>query len=212
MWSLGQNGWKQRGSTWRSPGFVQGPAFPANGVSWEDAQAFCRWLTEKERRENRLRLGQEYRLPTDAEWSIAAGLGPESGKTPSDKDSKIKGVYPWGTQWPPPSGVGNYADETAKRVCPNWIIIKEYDDGYAQTAPVGCFQASQFGLYDMGGNVWEWCEDKCRPPSDSRVLRGASCQSYGSGCLLSSFRGGAHPASRHQFVGFRCVLVMGDTR
>ena len=56
-----------------------------------------------------------FRLPTDEEWSLAVGLEQEEGATPKEKDSKITGVYPWGTEWPPPDGAGNYADVATRR-------------------------------------------------------------------------------------------------
>ena len=68
---------KETKRSWPKPEFEQGPTHPAVHVSWVDAKAFCRWLTEKERAEGRLKKGQEYRLPTDAEWSMAVGLGPK---------------------------------------------------------------------------------------------------------------------------------------
>ena len=85
MWSLGQDGWKQLGATWKEPGFSQGPTHPVVGVSWYDATAFCAWLTARERRSGVLPAGASYRLPTDREWSIAVGLDSESGTTPEEK-------------------------------------------------------------------------------------------------------------------------------
>lgn len=108
---IGRKDFRGCGDTWKSPGFSQGPTYPVVGVSWNDAKAFCQWLTDKERRERRITAGQSYRLPTDAEWSVAVGLPPEVGNLPKEKDGKIKGVYPWGSQWPPPVGAGNYAGE-----------------------------------------------------------------------------------------------------
>jgi Sulfatase-modifying factor enzyme 1 len=91
MWSLEEYGWKQLGATWKEPGFSQGPTDPVVGLSWDDATAFCLWLTERERGSGVLPEGMRYRLPTDQEWSIAAGLDSEPGDTPEEKDSKIKG-------------------------------------------------------------------------------------------------------------------------
>lgn len=68
---------------------------PVVGVSWEDAQAFCRWLTGQERQERRIGLDQEYRLPTDWEWSMAVGLREGKSGSPESKDAGIKDVYPW---------------------------------------------------------------------------------------------------------------------
>src|SRR5271165_1823500 len=63
--------------------------------------------------------------------------------------------------WPKPVGAGNYAGEEAKMVDwpPEQPVIEGYNDGYPRTSPVGSFEANFSGLYDMGGNVWQWCED-----------------------------------------------------
>jgi hypothetical protein len=177
---------------------------PVVNVSWNDAKAFCAWLSRKE--------GKTYRLPTDAEWSVAVGLRSESCSSPRDKDTKIKDVYPWGTQWPPPQGAGNYADASAKTKHSGWKVIDGYDDGYSETAPVGSFKANQFGLFDLGGNVWEWCEDWYDGEQKSRVLRGASWDNRAPDALWSSYRYGnppysAAPGDRRSIYGIRVVLV-----
>jgi hypothetical protein len=81
-------GWRAPGETGQSfvAGFSQTPLHPVANVTWDDAEAFCRWLTEKERAAGNLSAGQEFRLPTDAEWSRAVGLSIESGTNPEDKD------------------------------------------------------------------------------------------------------------------------------
>jgi len=210
MYSVGSDGWKQRGNTWRSPGFSQGPTHPVCGVSWDDAKAFCHWLTEKERREGRLGPNQEYRLPTDAEWSVAVGLDEPAGGTPESKDGQVKGVYPWGTQWPPPRGAGNFAGtEVRDGNWPSaWGVIEGYSDGYPRTAPVGSFTANRYGLFDLSGNVWEWCEDYYNGSNGGRVLRGGSFDERVSGHLLSSYRVIGSRGSRRDYGGFRCVVVV----
>ncbi len=176
-------------------GFKQADTHPVVKVSWNDAQAFCAWLTKKELAAGKIKEGQKYRLPTDAEWSVAVGLGKEKGNTPKEKSQGIKDVYPWGKEWPPPKGAGNYFKRLKV-------------DNFEYTSPVGSFAANQHGLHDLGGNVWEWCEDKHRPTSAFRVLRGASWDLYGGpDSLLSSSRGGGVPVSRSDDIGFRCVLV-----
>ncbi len=208
------DGGKQRGDTWKSPGFTQTEDHPVVGVSWNDAHAFCQWLTKKEQTEGKLAANQQYRLPTDVEWSKAVGLNESSGGTPGSKCMQIKGVYPWGTQWPPPKGAGNYAgSEAHDGKWPTNPAIDGYDDGYLHTSPVGSFSANQYGLYDMGGNVWQWCEDKVNAREDSRVMRGASykgfvCAGLLDGGLLSSTRGGAGPNCRSDDFGFRVVVVL----
>ena len=113
MWSLSKDGWKPQGATWREPGFSQGPTHPVVGVSWNDAKKFCEWLTGREQGSGVLPRGRVYRLPTDAEWSAGVGLQGEEGNTPKEKSGKIK-LYPWGNQWPPSKGAGNYAGEEAQ--------------------------------------------------------------------------------------------------
>jgi len=172
---------------WWKPTFAQTDEHPAVNVSWEDAKAFCAWLSRKE--------GWTYRLPTDAEWSRAVGLPAETGRTPEEKDAKIVAVYPWGTQWPPPKGSGNY-DPSVR------------GDDYKFTSPVGSFTANKNGLYDMGGNVWECCEDWYNEKQDRRVVRGGSWNSDAEVYLRSSCRNrGVPPTLRGVDGGFRCVLM-----
>jgi formylglycine-generating enzyme required for sulfatase activity len=94
--------------SWKGFGFVfkQADTHPVVEVSWNDAQAFCEWLTKKEMAEGKIKVGQKYRLPTDAEWSVAVGLGQEKGNTPEEKSGGVKDVYPWGKELPPPVGAG----------------------------------------------------------------------------------------------------------
>ena len=181
--------------SWKKPGFKQADTHPVVNVSREDAVAFCEWLTKKERAEGKIKAGQKYRLPTDAEWSTAVGLGRETGNTPEEKDAGVKDVYPWGNQWPPPVGAGNYYK--SRKV-----------DKFEYTAPVGSFAANTHGLHDLGGNVWEWCEDRLDPAAKTfRVLRGASGLDFSRGLLLSSNRNDGAPGLRGNFIGFRCVLA-----
>ncbi len=192
------------------------PDHPVVGVSWDDAQAFCQWLTEKETAAGKLSPGAKYRLPTDAEWSTAVGLPPESGATPAEKNLKNKVDYSWGKDWPPTKKVGNYADETfhekfplnenAKEVGNQNRWFEGYADGYPTTSPVGSFPANAYGLYDMGGNVWQWCEDWFDKDEKARVLRGASWNNRDRGPLLSSNRYLHSPVIRINYLGFRPVL------
>jgi eukaryotic-like serine/threonine-protein kinase len=178
--------------------FHQTATDPAVKVSWFDAMAFCKWLTEKEHNENLIEDRQAYRLPTDLEWSMAVGLVNETGATPEIRDSKIKNEFPWGKQWPPPNGAGNYAAAGARR--------------RAATMPVGSFQPNSIGLYDLGGNVWEWCLDTYKGGSsatsrDWGVLRGGSWATSNRLEMQSSYRNVIDRNDRDVIYGFRCVLA-----
>lgn len=177
---------------WPRPDFPQGQTHPAVKISWEDANAFCSWLTQVEVSKGLLKPGQFYRLPTDLEWSKAAGLPPEGGETPSDRDGAVPG-YQWGADWPPPRGAGNY--EQSLKV-----------DSYKFTSPVGSFPANKQGLYDMGGNAYQWCSDWFDSSHTKRVLRGASWADDDSEVLMSSCRYGSEPGVHFKSYGFRCVL------
>jgi len=180
---------------WKTPGFKQEETHPVVNVSWNDAQRFCAWLTTKELAEGKIKAGEKYRLPTDAEWSVAVGLSKEKGTTPKGKSEKIKNVYPWGRRYPPVKEAGNYRKSLKV-------------DSYEYTSPVGRFEANSQGIHDLGGNVCEWCEDWYDPARKSfRVLRGASFH-YGSPNInLSSYRSIRPPNDRIYFYGFRCVLA-----
>ncbi len=198
-----------KSTSWKGPGFKQGPDHPVVNVSWVEAMAFCKWLTDKEHKEGTLPANEFYRLPTDMEWSKAVGLPEESGKTPEMRDMGVPDVYPWGTAWPPPPGAGNYTGEETG----SDVAIKGYDDGFAWTSPVGSFPPNKYGLYDMGGNVWQWCMDTWNNESKAKVLRGAS---WYNGALklslLSSCRVHAAPDSSTDNYGFRIVRVKEDAR
>jgi len=178
---------------------------PVVYVSWEDANAFCAWLSQEEKKEGRV-----YRLPTDHEWSLAVGIGKkEDDKTsPEEKDGKIAGEYPWGSAWPPPQGAGNYSDQSRKEKAPRSgaPYLDGYDDTFPTTAPAMNFKPNQFGIYDLGGNVWEWVEDKLSPTDERRVLRGGSWRNDSGIPLRSSSRGRDRPTYRFSINGFRCVV------
>jgi formylglycine-generating enzyme required for sulfatase activity len=194
------------------PDFPQDTMHPVVKVSWEDATAFCEWLTKKELDAELLEEGQQYRLPLDAEWSLAAGLPHEGGATPEERDGKFRD-FPWGKQWPPPADAGNYADSTLRRT--GAPTIAGYHDGFAQTSPVGSFAANRLGLYDMGGNVWQWCLDGYKGSGrfkDWGVLRGGSWANAAPAELRASYRNVVDRTERDVIYGFRCVLVPEPAR
>ncbi|WP_395745259.1 serine hydrolase [Prosthecobacter sp.] len=178
-----------------------GPDHPVVNVSWDDAKAFCAWLSQKE--------GRTYRLPTDREWSLAVGIAAQEADaktTPQSLSGQLKDVYPWGSTWPPSKGAGNYADIECQKQIPAEKIIAGYADGFPLTSPVMSFPPNALGIHDLGGNVWEWCEDWYNADKKDHVLRGASWGSSAPMPLLASFRGNQPSTRRWRCDGFRCVV------
>jgi formylglycine-generating enzyme required for sulfatase activity len=191
------------GASWRRP---EGPGssivgrerYPVVQVSWDDAAAYAKWAGK--------------RLPTEAEWEMAARGG------------LVKKPFTWGDELRPG---GRWLVNVWQGTFPTENTA---EDGFAGLAPVGSFPPNGFGLYDMAGNVWEWTADWYRPdyyakspandprgPADSfdpdepgvpkRVTKGGSflcarerCRRYQPGG-----RGKAAPDSGTSHTGFRCV-------
>ncbi len=211
MYSLQRDGFKDHRHTWQNPGFPQSPEHPVVGVSWDDAKYFCDWLTAKERAEGALTAAQFYRLPTDREWSEAAGLPSENGMTPEERSGKVKGVYPWGKTWPPPDHAGNYAGTEAQPGAPeHWAVAAGFRDAFPRTCAVSGQVPNGLGISDLGGNVWEWCADAFNKTSKWRVLRGGAWTTSRAEEMLASFRRPADPSFRHDDIGFRCVIATDD--
>jgi hypothetical protein len=193
------------------PDFAQDNTHPVVRVSWEDATAFCAWLTQKEIAAGLIEEGQTYRLPTDLEWSAGDGLPDEGRNTPEERDGKLKD-FPWGKQWPPPAGVGNLADSSGRRTG----SIPSYHDGFPQTSPVGSFPANRLGLFDMCGNVWQWCRDSYKgggaSARDWGVMRGGSWGTATPSELRASYRNVVDRSERDVIYGFRCVLAPESER
>jgi sulfatase modifying factor 1 len=129
------------GIDWREPGFpdfTPGDKHPVLLVSWQDAEAFCQWLSEVE--------GRVVRLPTEAEWEYAARGGTTSAWWMGDDPEALRDA-------------ANVADASLSREMPIAEWAADWDDGYPFLAPTGSFEANPFGLHDIHGNVWEWCSD-----------------------------------------------------
>jgi len=119
-------------ASWENPGFEQTDEHPVVCVSRDDALAFCKWVGG--------------RLPTEAEWEYACRAGTTT-------------AFPWGED--PAGGEGwcNIADQTIQKAFGKYGDAAPWSDGYVYTSPVGSFKPNSWGLYDMVGNVGEWCSD-----------------------------------------------------
>ncbi len=155
---------------------------PVEQVSWLDAVAFCNKLSAKEGwkpyydAEGMVLGGKGYRLPTEAEWEYACRSGTTTAYSFGDGEALL-GEHAW------------YVENSGNK-----------------TYPVASKKANAFGLYDMHGNVWEWCEDLDGTVGPARVNRGGSWGNIASYCR-SALRGGAMPADRSYFLGFRLARV-----
>ncbi|NNK28031.1 MAG: SUMF1/EgtB/PvdO family nonheme iron enzyme [Flavobacteriaceae bacterium] len=109
---------------------------PIINLSWNDASAYIEWLN--------IITKQAYRLPTEAEFEYVIRNGGESG------------IYPWGNGIPQNE---NLADLAFNVKTSSNRIWKEHNDGHAFIAPVGSFKPNKLGVYDINGNIWEWCQD-----------------------------------------------------
>src|SRR5262249_37448034 len=103
---------------------------PVCAVSWYDVHGFCQWLTEKEAAEGKLPKGWTYRLPTDLEWSAAAGLSDENGLSPRARSMGRNGQFVWAGKFPPETKVGNFADESFAALVPERKKNNAYINGY----------------------------------------------------------------------------------
>jgi formylglycine-generating enzyme required for sulfatase activity len=210
--------WKyEKGANWRHP---EGPGsdvadrldHPVVHVSWSDAVAYCEWSGK--------------RLPTEAQWEYAARGGLAGRKYPWGDELKETETGPDGTvraKWRNNIWQGTFPDEN------------RMEDGFRQTSPARSFAANGYGLYDMSGNVWEWCADHYRPdayatsvrrnpagPDSSwdpqepnipkRVQRGGSFMCSDDYCIgyRVAARMKGDPSSGAFHTGFRCTVPASD--
>jgi sulfatase modifying factor 1 len=168
---------------------ADGDEHPVEGITWQQAQKFCRWLSQKE--------GRLYRLPTEAEWEYACKAGTTTrtywGDNVWDRNK---------------ANVGGLKSNTE-----TW-----WEDGWKYSAPVGCYPPNAWGLYDMIGNAREWVNDwyadyTSEPAVDPqgppnvghfRVIKGVGWSTR-TRHITSSARDGDDPADLHDVVGFRVL-------
>lgn len=169
VWS-GQAFSAQPERSWQHPGFPQDDDHPAVCVSWDDAQAYVRWLSA--------RTGVRYRLPSEAEWEYAARAGNRS-------------IRFWGDDPALACRFANGADRSTATQAPGAVegSVHPCDDGYVHTAPVGRFAANAFGIHDALGNAAEWTQDCWRP--DYRGARADAAPMASGDCTMRVVRGGA---------------------
>ena len=173
-----------------NPSRIEGGDHPVERISWHDAMRFCRKLTKRESQAGRLPKGYVYRLPTEAEWEYAARGGSKSNGYKHSGSDDI--------------------DEVA------WYV----DNSSSKTHEVGRKQPNELGIYDMSGNVWEWCYDwydddyysnspRENPVNTSRasyrVCRGGSCNN--TRFCRSVFRFRSAPDFKYFILGFRVALA-----
>ena len=153
---------------------------PVEVVSWDDAVEFCDKLNAQES----LPSGYRYALPTEAQWEYACRAGTTTpfhfGSALNGTAANCDGTWPYGTE--------------IKGAC------------LGQTTIVGSYHPNAWGLYDMHGNVCEWCENMYDASGSSRVFRGGSWGNYGLGCR-GAYRNGNDPGNRNYYFGFRAASV-----
>lgn len=185
--------------SWRNPGFAQDDDHPVVNVTWNDAVALARWLSQTE--------GVRYRLPTEAEWEYACRAG--------SRTRYYNGDAPAGL-----AAIANTFDADTARNWPRWqSFALTSHDRHAFTAPVGSFAPNAFGLYDMLGNAWEWVSDwhgddyyahspidDPQGPSEGnvRVRRGGSWHTWAF-YARCGFRNWNTPQTRYTLVGMRLL-------
>ena len=203
---------------------LNAPQQPVVRVTWQQAALFCNWMSAQESlppvyvpSDQGMVVadptGPGYRLPTEAEWEYCARY----------RDNRPAAKYPWGDRYPPPERAGNFADQSARDLLAT--PLKDYNDGYPVTAPPGRFAPNPLGIFDMGGNVAEWCQDYYaiyshqpgrlevdpRGPAEGRhhVVRGSSYRHAGIAELRSAYRD--YSDDKRDDLGFRVVRYASET-
>jgi formylglycine-generating enzyme required for sulfatase activity len=192
--------------TWQNTGWKPyDDTHPVVNVTWNDAQRFCKWLSQKEK--------TPYRLPTEAEWEYTCRAGTQTLFWNGDDPDNLPQI-------------ANVADATAKERFPDWPTAVKGRDGYIFTAPVGTYLANPWGLFDMQGNVAEFTADVydanayrnrvgtttvdpyVTSGSDNRVHRGGHFYYRSTGVNIAA-RASNPPNTAADRVGFRVVSAVG---
>jgi len=191
---IGGHGWSAGGRrfegwfpqyTWRHTGWPLTGEHPVSNVSWNDAAKFCAWLTAK--------AGRTVRLPAEREWDRAARAGTATAYFTGDDPASLEGY-------------ANVADRSLLRAIGHSDYASggfPFDDGYPFTSPVGKFKPNPWGLYDMLGNVFQWCSGAAGP-------RVCGCSYNDDPKMCREARGDAMPYSRYAYFGFRVVAPAPD--
>ena len=186
--------------------------FPVETVSWNDATNYCGLLTAQERLAGRLPAGWAYKLPTEAQWEYACRAGTT---TALNFGSAIYG------------GMANFNSSYEYDSTLGWIYPVVPVGNMGMPTPVGSYPPNGFGLYDMHGNVAEWCQDWynvyptgsvddptgpatapfSKPQDNMRVARGGNWDAPGANCRSACRDGSQQPAHEDSNYGFRVVII-----
>lgn len=191
---------KEAGAKPKKPGYPQAGNHPVVGVNWDEADAFCKWLSKK--------TGKTVSLPTEAQREYACRAGTKTRFSFGNSDADLHKHE-------------NYCDKTNTSQLSKANYRDEmHSDGFDRTSPVGSFKPNPWGLYDMQGNVWEWCADwyaDSYSPTDrvdptgpaageKRVVRGGAWAANAAMCRAAS-RLSSDPKNQYQGKGFRVTVV-----
>lgn len=192
---------------------------PVINISFYDAAAYCNWRSQRDGYQAAYTVEKiagnyqandslaifidwqatGYRLPKASEWAFAGGNGAQ------------KTLYSWGNNHPASTAGGNVADELLAASYPDWAVFKNFTDGYLYTAPAGLFAPNAFGLFDMSGNVWEWCwndsctgakPDKSNSKKPIAAVCGGAWSSLPGDCAVNR-RLSRNSSDRNASIGFR---------